>query len=391
MVDITAGRVPKGFALWQLGFRPFYLLASILATASIALWAVQYAGWLHATYLRGPLWHAHEMLFGFTLAVVAGFLFTAVRNWTQQPTPTGLRLASLVALWLAGRALVLTPYATVAIVVDVAFPLAVATAIAVPLVRAGNRRNYVFIALLVAIAIADLAFHLSLRNPSSLSADRGIRAGLDLFLFIVTVMGGRVIPMFTNNGVPGCNATRHPATERAVLGTTLAVLALDALAIEGSVLEFVLLACAFAHFARFVLWQPWRTLRTPLVWILHAAYAWLPMHLALRVLASLDVVPDVLATHALTVGTLGAITLGMMVRTARGHTGRPLRADRVETMSFLLIVAAALVRVFGPLVAPSAYVETVLVSAVAWSLAFGLYAVRYATILTRPRVDGKPG
>lgn len=115
------------------------------------------------------------------------------------------------------------------------------------------------------------------------------------------------------------------------------------------------------------------------------------MHLALRVLASLDVVPDVLATHALTVGTLGAITLGMMVRTARGHTGRPLRADRVETASFLLIVAAALVRVFGPLVAPSAYVETVLVSAIAWSLAFGLYAVRYATILTRPRVDGKPG
>ena len=388
---IAAGRVPEGFALWQLGFRPFYLLASVFATASIAIWTVQYEGWPGVTYLRGPLWHAHEMLFGFTLAVVAGFLFTAVRNWTQQPTPTGLRLAALVALWFAGRALVLTPYATVAIVVDVAFPLAVATAIAVPLVRAGNRRNYVFVALLVAIAIADLAFHMSLRHPSSWAAERGIRAGLDIFLFIVTVMGGRVIPMFTNNGVPGCNATRHPSTEPAVLGTTLAVLALDALAIEGPALEFVLLACTFAHLARFVLWQPWRTLRTPLVWILHVAYAWIPVHLALRVLAALDVVPDVLATHALTVGTLGAITLGMMVRTARGHTGRPLRADGVETASFLLIVVSALVRVFGPLVAPSAYVGTVLVSAVAWSLAFGLYAVRYATILTRPRVDGKPG
>ena len=383
--------VPRGFALWQLGFRPFYLLASVFATASIAIWAVQYAGWLPGTYLRGPLWHAHEMLFGFTLAVLAGFLFTAVRNWTQQPTPTGLRLASLAALWLAARALALTPYASIAMVVDVAFPLAVAAAIAVPLARAGNRRNYIFIALLVAIAIADLAFHLSLRHPSSLPADRGIRAGLDIFLLIVTVMGGRVIPMFTNNGIPGCNATRHPATERAVLGTTFAVLALDALAIEGPVLEFVLLACAFANVARAVLWQPWRTLRAPLVWILHAAYAWIPVHLVMRVLAAVDDLPAVLATHALTVGTLGAITLGMMVRTARGHTGRPLRADGVETASFLLIVAAALVRVFGPLVAPSAYLGTVVAAAVAWSLAFGLYAVRYATILTRPRLDGKPG
>ena len=388
---VTARPAPKGFALWQLGFRPFYLLASVFAAVSIALWALQYAGWLRAAYLQGPLWHAHEMLFGFTLAVVTGFLFPAVRNWTQQPTPTGVTLAAFAVLWLAGRVLVLTPYHVPATIVNVAFPLAVAAAIAVPLVKAGNRRNYFFIALLVAVACADLAFHLSQLREVRVAPDRAIHTGLDVVLFIVTVMGGRVIPMFTNNGVPGCNATRNPAIERIVLGTTLAVLALDALAVRGPIVELVLLACAFAHAARLALWQPWRTLRVPLVWILHAAYAWIPVHLALRVLADVDVVPGVLATHALTVGVLGAITLGMMVRTARGHTGRPLRADRAETAAFVLIVVAAALRVFAALIVPSAYVETVVASAVAWSLAFAIYAVRYAPILVRPRIDGKPG
>jgi uncharacterized protein involved in response to NO len=388
---LAARPAPKGFALWQLGLRPFYLLAAIFAAGSIAVWAMQYAGWLRAAYLQGPLWHAHEMLFGFTLAVVTGFLFTAVRNWTQRPTPTGITLAAIVALWLAARVLVLTPYHVPAMIANVAFPLVVAGAIAVPLAASGNRRNYFFVALLIAVACADLAFHLAQSGRVSLPPDRAIHAGLDVVLFLVTVMGGRVIPMFTNNGVPGCNATRHPAIERIVLGTTLAVLALDAAAVQGAIVDFVVLACAFAHATRLALWQPWRTLRVPLVWILHAAYAWIPVHLLLRVLADVGVVPGVLATHALTVGVLGAITLGMMVRTARGHTGRPLRADRAETAAFVLIVLAAVLRVFGALIVPSAYVETVVASAAAWCLAFAIYVVRYAPILVRPRVDGKPG
>src|SRR5689334_7733297 len=131
---VTARPAPKGFALWQLGFRPFYLLGSAFAAVSIAVWALQYAGWLRAAYLQGPPWHAHEMLFGFTLAVITGFLFTAVRNWTQQPTPTGITLAAFALLWLAGRVLVLTPYQVPAMIANVAFPLPVAAAIAVPLV-----------------------------------------------------------------------------------------------------------------------------------------------------------------------------------------------------------------------------------------------------------------
>ena len=385
------GSAPQGFALWELGFRPFYLLASVFAALSIALWAWQYAGFLPEPYPHGPLWHAHEMLFGFTLAVVAGFLFTAVRNWTQKATPAGPWLAALALLWIAGRVLVLTPYATMAAIVNVAFPLSAAVGIAIPLLRARNKRNYFFIGLLVAIALAQLAFHVSQLRDVPLPEDFGIRVGLDLVLFIVTVMGGRVIPMFTNNGIPGCSAVRHPGLERVVLGSTLAVLALDVVGLDGATLDAVLAVCAIAQLGRLALWQPWRTLRVPLVWILHAAYLWIPMHLALRLVANFDLAPGVLATHALTIGAIGGLTLGMMVRTARGHTARPLRADRYETTAFVLVMLACVLRVLGPIVVPSQYVASVIASAVAWSLAFALYAVRYAIVLTRPRLDGKPG
>lgn len=149
------------FALWRLGFRPFYLLAAGFSALSVALWAAQYAGLLRHAYLGGPTWHAHEMLFGYTLAVVTGFLFTAVRNWTGKSTPTGAPLAGLAALWLAGRVLVLTPWSIAAAVVNVAFPLGVAAGIAVPLWRARSRRNYFFVGLLLLLAAALACIHLA--------------------------------------------------------------------------------------------------------------------------------------------------------------------------------------------------------------------------------------
>jgi len=157
-----ADRQGSGFALWQLGFRPFYLLASGFAALSIALWALQFSGLLGAhVYLRGPLWHAHEMLFGFTLAVLVGFLFTAGCNWSNRPTPTGAPLAALAALWLAGRVLVLTPWGWAAALVNVAFPLLAAIALAIPFVATRNRRNYFFIGLLVLLAMPQASVHLA--------------------------------------------------------------------------------------------------------------------------------------------------------------------------------------------------------------------------------------
>ncbi|HEX4943018.1 MAG TPA: NnrS family protein [Usitatibacteraceae bacterium] len=383
---------PGGFALWNLGFRPFYLLASIFSAASIAVWAAQYAGWLPAgAYLKGHLWHAHEMLFGYTVAVVAGFLLTAVRNWTNQTTPSGMLLAGLAALWVAGRVLALAPWPVAAAVVNAAFPVAIAVAIAVPMVRSANRRNYFFAALLAFMGVAVLAFHLSNQGTLSLPPRLGLLAGLDLVLFIMVVMGGRVIPMFTNNGVPGTNARRTPATERFALGSVLVLLAADLAQVPAAVVGTVAVAAAIAHAVRLALWQPWRTLHTPLVWVLHGAYAWIVVHLALRALAAAGLVGESLALHALTLGAIGGLTIGMMTRTAKGHTGRQLKADGYEVAAYGLVMAAALVRVAGGILLPGAYPATVAGSAALWSAAFAIYAVRYWPVLTRPRIDGKPG
>ena len=392
-VDETSPPTPVApkFALWELGFRPFYLLASAFAAISVGVWALQFTGHLSHAYLQGPAWHAHEMLFGFTLAVVVGFLFTAGRNWTSRPTPKGPALAALAALWLAGRILVLTPFPVEAAVASAAFPAAAAVALAIPLVAARNRRNYFFIGVLLALAGADVLFHLAHAGVVSVAPWASIQAGLDVILFIMTVMAGRVVPMFTNNGVMGAAAKSIPSLERFVLGSTLAVLVADLASLRGPALVALLALCTLAHLMRWLLWQPWKTLRTPVVWVLHVAYLWIPVHLALRAFAALGWSEASAATHALTVGAIGGLVIGMMTRTARGHTGRPLRAGRSEIASYVLVALAAGVRTFVPLVAPVQTLVAVVVSAVLWSAAFGIYAVTYAPILMRARQDGRPG
>lgn len=392
---------PTGFALWQLGFRPFYLLASAFAASSIALWGLQLAGWLPAPWFAGPQWHAHEMLFGFAQAVVVGFLFTAGRNWSGQPTPTGRPLMALAALWLAGRMLALSPWVWASALANVAFPLAAAFGLGRALVRAGNRRNYFFIGLLLMLSAATGTIHADRLGLAPGAAATGLRLALDVLLFMLCVMGGRVIPMFTNNGVPGVKATRKPWLEKLSLGALLALLALDLLAAVGlpgpaPALAAALAAAvaalgALAHLGRWLLWQPWRTLRNPLVWVLHLAYAWVPLHLGLRAASALAWAPAALATHALTAGALGGMIAGMMTRTARGHTARPLRADRWDVTCYGLVAAAAFVRVALPLLAPALTPAAWGLSAALWSAGFAVYAIAYWPVLTRPRLDGLAG
>ena len=379
------------FALWNLGFRPFYLLATLFGAFSVLLWAAQFSGFLPSVYLRGPVWHGHEMLFGYTTAVIAGFLLTAVRAWTNQPTPSGAALMALAALWVCGRIFVLTPFTMAAAVVNAAFPVAVAVAIGIPLLRSRNVRNYFFVGLLVLMGMLILAVHLVLREFFQISPRLALQLALDVVLFIMVVMGGRVIPMFTNNGVPGTNATRRALVEKLALGTVILLFAADLLQLPRTMIAVIAVTGALAHGVRLTLWKPWRTCGTPLVWILHAAYAWIVVHLALRGLFALDLLAGSYATHALTVGAIGGLTLGMMTRTARGHTGRPLVADGVELTAFLLIQGAAVVRVFGGIASPELYMASVQLSALLWAAALGLYAVRYWPVLTRPRLDGKPG
>ncbi|MBI2225601.1 MAG: NnrS family protein [Betaproteobacteria bacterium] len=380
------------FALWNLGFRPFYLLAGLFAVLALALWTAHFAGWLAgASYLRDPLWHAHEMIFGYAFAVIAGFLLTAVCNWTGLSTPTGSRLAAIAALWVAGRVLPATPWPLAAAAADTAFALALAAGIGVPLVASGNRRNYFFIALMLAIGGANLAFHLAMSGRFEIPVRDMLQLGLNLIAFIMALMGGRVIPMFTANGVPGTKPVRRLWLERVALASLLVLLAADLVHLPPVVVAVIAGISAAAHAWRLALWQPLLTRGTPLVWILHAAYAWLVLYLILRALAGIGIVPSNLATHALTVGAIGGLTLGMMTRTARGHTGRALRAEAAETACYVLINLAAVVRVFVPLAAPAFYRDTVIMSGVLWAAAFAVFVFKYWPILTRPRVDGRSG
>ncbi len=207
----------------------------------------------------------------------------------------------------------------------------------------------------------------------------------------MALMSGRVIPMFTANGVPGPRPVRRLCLERVALASLLVLLAADLAHLPPAAVAVIAGIAGVAHTWRLALWQPLLTRGTPLVWILHAAYAWLALYLILRALAGFGIVPPNLATHALTVGAIGGLTLGMMTRTARGHTGRPLHAEAAETACYVLINLAAVVRVFVPLAAPAFYRDTVIVSGVLWAAAFAVFVCKYWTILTRARVDGRSG
>lgn len=377
------------FALWDIGFRPFYLLAGFFSAFSILLWVMQLSGYFPYAYLHGSIWHGHEMLFGYTTAVIAGFLLTAVRTWTKEATPSGISLMVLVVLWLCGRILVLTPFAMTAAVVNAAFPISVALAISIPLVRSQNIRNYFFVGLLVLMGLLIFIIHLALQGSFNVSPSLILQLALDVVLFIMAVIGGRVIPMFTNNGVPGANATRNKIVERFSLGTVILLFVADMLHASQNIIFIIVLTSLTAHGVRWLLWKPWRTIKVPLVWVLHAAYAWIIVHLLLRGLSALELLVTSYSIHALTVGAIGGLTLGMMSRTARGHTGRPLLADKYETAMFLLIQAGAIIRVFGGIVSQELYMTSIQISSLFWVSAFSLFVYRYWPVLTQPRIDGK--
>ena len=381
-----------GMALWALGFRPLYLCAGIFAALAIALWVGHFSGWLGAgAYLRDPLWHAHEMIFGYTFAVVVGFLFTAVRNWTGQPTPDGAVLAGIVALWVAARVLLALDLPRPSLVADLLFAVAAAWGIGRPLFAANNRRNLFFVGLLLAIGAANALFVAAVSGSVALAPRRMLTLALDLVLFIMVVMGGRVIPMFTANAVPQASPRRPEWLERAAPASILMLLVADLIMLPLPLTAIFAGLAAAAQGLRLYLWHPWHTWRRPILWILHASYAWIVLHLALRAWGGVDASVVSLATHALTVGGIGGLTLGMMTRTARGHTGRMLTAGMPELAAYALVQLAAVVRVLVPLAVPAWTLAAIEVSGALWVAAFAVFVVAYAPILWRPRIDGKPG
>lgn len=381
-----------GFALFALGFRPFYLLAAALASVSVPLWLGQFLGVLPAAgYLSGIAWHVHEMVFGFAAAVIVGFLFTAARAWTGLPTPSGAPLAALAALWLLGRVLVLTGPGWLAALADVAFLPVAALALWMPLRRSRNRNQF-FVGILLLFAGANLAFHLLQMGALEGTPTQYAKFALFLVVFIVSIMAGRVTPSFTKNAIPSANVRTSAKLDRLALAAIAAALLAIVSELPPMLNAALALLAAALHAVRLWRWDPLSTRSLPILWILHLSYAWIPVGLLLLAASAVTQrVPQALALHAFGIGAVGGMIMGMITRTARGHTARPLQASAAETTAYALVHAAALLRVVPPLIWPAVYPATLLVSAAAWSLAFLIYTVQYWPILSRPRLDGKPG
>lgn len=380
--------------LFSIGFRPFYLGAALFAALAVPLWYGAYSGELSLTPALPPFaWHAHEMVFGFAPAVIGGFLLTAVRAWTGRPTPSGAGLAALFVLWLAGRVLLLSGPAPLAVAVDLAFLPALAGCLAVPLWRAGNRRNAFVVPLLLALAALNAAHHGAYAGwLDPLWASRGHTVAMDLVALLLAVIGGRIIPAFSANAVAGLNPTRRPALEVLALGLLAMVIVLDATGLAQQLppgfTRLILAAAGGVHLVRLLGWKPWATRGNVLLLVLPLGYLWLPAHLLLR--AWLDAVPGLsssLALHALSVGAMSTLMLAMMTRSALGHTGRPLRAGAIETFAFAAIHLSALCRVAGPLAWPEGYLIWTGAAAALWTLAFAAFTAAYAPIVSRPRID----
>jgi uncharacterized protein involved in response to NO len=380
--------------LFALGFRPFFLFASIAAVMLLLVWLMTWHGALALNDYHDPVaWHAHEMLFGYAVAVIAGFLLTAVPNWTGIATWKGKKLGLLVAVWLAGRLAPWLPGMSPLWItgVDLVFLPLLAVSLVKPLWLGQNRVNRVFVALILVMALTNLMSHLQLQGLLGDVGDAR-RVMLDLVVLLLVLVSGRVLPFFTRSVLPGFEPRTRQWVERASFAILLALIVVEAASSgPGVVAATFWLAFAVVQAVRFAGWTERRVWRLPVLWVLHAGYAWLILGALLQALAQIGEFPPTAALHALGIGAIGVFTLGMMARVTRGHTGRSIEVGKPMALGFVLLNAAALLRVFGPAWLPGAHNLWVDLSGGLWIGAFGIFAVRYGPRLLRPRVDGKPG
>jgi len=384
---------PTGMPLFRLGFRFFFFAAALWSVIALFLWVPVYRGDMRlVNHFHAWQWHAREMLFGFTGAVIVGFLLTAAGNWTRRPMPSDRTLAGLALLWTLGRILpffAFLPAWTVAAVDVIFFPL-VGVLLARPILDVQQPRNLPFPLLLGALGAANLLSWMGLRNA------QGVAVGTEMALYaclgVIVYMGGRVIPGFTRGRFPQGRTRVHPRLEKICYWSFGLAAAGDVLGFPLPLMFFLFFTAAVAHFLRLEGWHTREIRREPLLWVLHAAYAWLVFGLILKTGMSLGVVNPMLARHAFTAGTIGTACLGMMCRVTLGHTGRAIQDLRPGTVSaFVLLQLAAVFRVLLPMLAPAAYFTGVWISALCWCAAFGIYLLQYAPFLFQARADGKAG
>jgi uncharacterized protein involved in response to NO len=388
-------------ALFSYGFRPFFLGAGLYAFFAMGLWLVwlsmQAPDW--AMFANSPFaWHAHEMIFGFAAAAVAGFLLTAVPNWTGALPLSGSPLMLLFAAWLSGRIAMLAggnldPVFVAA--ADLAFLPLLGASAALQLFVKPAPRNFMLLTILGALVGANFAYHLSSNGIWPANELGSLRFALMLLVLMIAIIGGRVIPAFTHNWLHlnrvSARMPQHPPWLDAAAIVSIALLTVLQLLhapdwVQGSTALFA----ALANGVRLALWRGYQTWRAPIVFVLHVGYAWLVIGLFLSGAAAFGSgLPSVPAEHAFGAGAVATMIMAIMTRASLGHTGRAIVAPRGIGLAYGLLTLAAFLRVFGVQVAPALYAEVLVIAAVAWMAAFALFVGVYMSILTTPRISSR--
>ena len=395
-MSTRTGAIPRyrafaGPALLSQGYRPFFLGAGLWAALALALWAgALFRGVGLASAFPPSLWHAHAMLFGYLSAALAGFLLTAVPNWTGRMPLQGAGLAALALLWLVGRVATALSAALgpgTAMALDLAFFVALPAVAAREIVAGRNWRNLPIVAALTVLLAANALVHLG--PVAGFDPQIGLRLGAGTFAVLIALVGGRVTPSFTRNWLGKRKEQRLPAPtgvgDRLVLAATVLAMLAWTVRPDWTVTAGLAAAAGAGNLWRLARWRGHRTWREPLLLVLHLGYLWLAVALCLLGAAGLTAaVPDTSALHALTAGAMGTMPLAVMTRATLGHTGHALTAGAGTVAIFALAIAAGALRVAAPL-APSLYMPLLAASAAAWIAAFALFFVLYLPLWLRPR------
>ncbi len=386
----------RRIALFEYGFRPFFLLAAFHAAIAVPVWVGLWrgdVGWQPA--MPANLWHGHEMLFGFAVAALAGFMLTAVPNWTGAAAIRGPRLMLLVGVWMAGRIASYLPWPGLFAGIDIAFLPLLALVLGPGILIRNGRRNGILVAILLLLAALNSAVHFDGWGFASLSGSWALQVAVAVFALLIGIIGGRIVPAFTQGGMKMAGVSfvieGNRALDIAAILSLVANLAATALQLPGAIAGAVALAAGLCNLVRYMRWQGWKTWSVPLVWVLHLGYGWLVVGLILSGLsAAFDLLPATMALHALTAGSFSTMIVAVMSRASLGHTGRQLVANRRTVAVYLLLSLAALLRVLAPLTGEF-QLPLIESAALLWSGAFVSFGVQYLPILLLPRPDGRPG
>ena len=382
-------------ALFNLGFRPFFLFGSTYAAISIFVWVQVYSGQSDQTFsFSSPLtWHAHEMIFGYGMAIIAGFLLTAAKNWTGVQTINGLPLLLLLLCWLLARILSFFDLFIWQAVFDNLYLLGLVIALAIPITKAKHWKSLGIVVKIFLILGSNIVFYLGTTGQIEDGERIGLYSGLYLVISLVLMLSRRVMPMFIQNGVGyPVELTNRAWLDRACLILFLIFWIAEVSIPNGKIATLLAAILFILHSIRISGWYTHGIFKQPLLWSLYFAYGFLILGFLIKALAGISNISPNLAVHAFTYGGIGMMTLAMMSRVARGHTGRNIyEPSKALFWMFAIIFSGAIIRVILPLIDNSHYMLWIKWSHVHWLVAFGIFVFLYIPILTAPRVDGKPG